>query len=388
MHSEKIHVCHITTLHPRDDARILHREIGSLRRMTTLDLTLLVADGLGEQVLQATEGDISIIDLGIRKTNRFGRATVTQFQALLWLLRKRPDIVHIHDPELLITACVLRCLGRKVVFDSHEDLPKQIMAKEWIPTSIRGAVSTLISVIYRNFLGLLSNVVCATPSIAETIGTKNCVVARNFPRLTDFSSSQQKKSIDTTHSNNRVKLLYVGSISKDRGIETMLSLIHKLNQLGCSAELIVAGEWNDGLRRECSKHEGWEYTTICGRVSRDEVAELLQAATLGMLLLSPTPNHLDALPVKLFEYCAAGLPIVASNYPMLESLVAGENTGICLPLEDISLMASEVAKLIQNEELRAEMSTNGISAVQSKWNWESEESRFLDMYEALIPRRN
>ena len=95
------------------------------------------------------------------------------------------------------------------------------------------------------------------------------------------------------------------------------------------------------------------------------------------------PNHLDALPVKLFEYCAAGLPIVASDYPMLESLVVDENTGICLPIEDTALMASAVKELIHDEQRRAEMGANGISAVHTKWNWELEESQFIDMYERI-----
>ena len=291
--------------------------------------------------------------------------------------------MHVHDPELLVTACVLRCLGRKIVFDSHEDLPKQIMAKEWIPTWMRGGISAFISVMYRNLLGLLSNVVCATPSIAEAIGTKNCVVARNFPRLTDFSQSHVAGLRKTSAETEKATLLYVGSISKDRGIESMLSLVHNLNQLGCPTELVIAGQWEEELLNECKLLKGWESSTILGRVSRDEVAALLQLATLGMLLLSPTPNHLDALPVKLFEYCAAGLPIVASDYPMLESLVVGENIGICLSLEDIALMTLEVKELIHDEQRRAKMGANGISAVRMKWNWELEESQFVAMYTAL-----
>jgi glycosyltransferase involved in cell wall biosynthesis len=383
MQTEKIRICHVTTLHPRDDARILHREIETLKRIPNFDVTLLVADGLGRQVISAGAGNVIVIDLGERKKNRFGRATLTQLQALLWLSRNRQDIVHVHDPELLITACVLRCLGRKIIFDSHEDLPKQIMAKEWIPTWMRGAISALISIGYKNVLGLLSNIVCATPSIATSIGTKNCVIARNYPRLTDFANGEGVDHGRTSAKNARAKLLYVGSISRDRGIESMLSLVYNLNQIGCPTELVIAGQWEDQLLSECEKLQGWEFTTICGRVSRDEVAELLEAATLGMLLLSPTPNHLDALPVKLFEYCAAGLPIVASDYPMLESLVAGENIGICLPLEDVPLMALEVKELILDAPRRDVMSANGISAVHTKWNWESEESQFVAMYKKI-----
>ena len=301
MQTEKIRVCHVTTLHPRDDARILHREIGTLKRIPKFDVTLLVADGLGLQELGDHDGNITVIDLGKRRENRLGRATLTQMQALFWLLRNRQDIVHVHDPELLVTACVLRCLGRKIVFDSHEDLPKQIMAKEWIPTWMRGGISALTSIVYRNLLGLLSNVVCATPSIAETIGTKNCVIARNFPRLTDFSQSHVAGLRKTSAETEKATLLYVGSISKDRGIESMLSLVHNLNQLGCPTELVIAGHWDEELLSECKLLKGWEASMILGRVSRDEVAALLQLATLGMLLLSPTPNHLDALPVKLVE---------------------------------------------------------------------------------------
>ena len=383
MQTEKIRICHVTTLHPRDDARILHREIGTLKRVLKFDVTLLVADGLGRQVLGADDGNVTVVDLGMRKKNRLGRATLTQLQTLFWLLRNRQDIVHVHDPELLITACVLRCLGRNIIFDSHEDLPKQIMAKEWIPAWMRGGISALISIGYKNVLGFLSNIVCATPSIATSIGTKNCVIARNYPRLTDFANGQGIDHGRRSAKNATAKLLYVGSISRDRGIESMLSLVHNLNQHDCPAELVIAGQWEDELLSECKKLQGWEFTTICGRVSRDEVAELLEAATLGMLLLSPTPNHLDALPVKLFEYCAAGLPIVASDYPMLESLVAGENIGICLPLEDIDVMTVAVKELILNEQLRAKMGANGISAVHTKWNWESEECQFVAMYMAL-----
>jgi glycosyltransferase involved in cell wall biosynthesis len=383
MQNEKIRICHVTTLHPRDDARILHREIGTLKKIPRFDVTLLVADGLGQQVVSYGEENVTVIDLGKRKKNRLGRATLTQLQALFWLLCNRPDIVHIHDPELLVTACLLRCLGREIIFDSHEDLPKQIMAKEWIPTWMRGKIAILISFVYKNMLGSLSYIVCATPSIATSIGTKNCVIARNYPRLTDFSHICELDFGQTSAKTGKAKLLYLGTISRDRGIESMFSLVHNLNQLGCPTELVIAGQWEEELLSKCKTLRGWEFSTILNRVSRDEVADLLQSATLGMLLLSPTPNHLDALPVKLFEYCAAGLPIVASDYPMLESLVVGENIGICLSLEDIALMTLEVKELIHDEQRRAKMGANGISAVRMKWNWELEESQFVAMYTAL-----
>ena len=130
-------VCHMTSVHESTDDRIFLKECVSLAK-AGYD-TYQVAYG------ESFEKDgVKTIGLGKRASGRIKRILVSSRKVYQEALKIDADIYHVHDPELLPYAVKLKKRGKKVIFDSHEDIPRQILAKEWLPDVFRNIVSKLV----------------------------------------------------------------------------------------------------------------------------------------------------------------------------------------------------------------------------------------------------
>ena len=140
----KAKIAHVTTVHVRTDTRILYKEVQSLSSL--YNTTLIVADGIGNLL----ESFVEIIDLGKPK-NRISRILFYGFKILPVLKNKKIKCVHIHDPELIIIAFILKIKGYKVVYDIHELVYEDIRTKNWISFKI---IRNLIAWFYKVLEGL------------------------------------------------------------------------------------------------------------------------------------------------------------------------------------------------------------------------------------------
>lgn len=361
-------VCHVTTLHPRCDVRIFVKECVSLA--VQYDIVLLVADGRGDE----QNGKVRIIDTGERSHSRLLRFALTSYRLYSACLKLRCDLVHFHDPDFLFFAYLLKLRGKKVIYDAHEDLPRQILGKEYISPVIRRTLS-YISEIVENFLSRKFNaIVTATPAIERRFKkqNRNVVTVSNFPSSMEFeppADYQEKQN----------KICYVGGISKVRGISELLA---SLEHVKSEIKLIIAGQpENNKILKKISSNDKVEFH---GTISRDKIIQLLRVSKIGMVTLYPVPNHLESYPVKMFEYMAAGLPVIASGFPLWKKIITEHGCGICINPSDPLEVARAINYILDHPSEAIEMGNRGRELIINKFNWEHEFQKLSLLYSGLI----
>ncbi|QVN03239.1 glycosyltransferase family 4 protein [Pseudomonas rhodesiae] len=364
-------VCHLTSAHPRFDSRIFFKECASLKN-AGYEVSLVVADGMGEEV----KNGINIHDVG-RSRGRLNRMYATTRRVFQRAILVDADIYHIHDPELIPVGRKLLRHNKKVIFDAHEDLPKQILAKSYMNVVVRHVLSRVFYLYEHIVLSKFTGVIAATPFIRDKFLriNSNVVDINNFPilgELTDGAPAQQSLSPN---------VCYVGGISKNRGI---LEIIDAVGRSAHDVKLLLAGVFSEpAVESQAQGMFAWKKVDALGYLDREGIRDVLQRSLAGLVTLHPTINYIDALPVKMFEYMSAGVPVIASDFPLWRSVVIESECGLCVDPLDSQSIARAIDFLCENPEQARIMGSNGQLAIKNKYNWQIEEWKLLNYYKAL-----
>lgn len=362
-------VCHITSVHKAKDMRIFYKECVSLAN-AGYQVKLLVINGESE----TTDG-VEIIGVPCTysgKLQRFLKAGNALYHKALQI---NAAIYHFHDPELLWIGYKLIKQGKKVIYDAHEDVPVQILSKAWIPKPFR----KILSFLFQQFESVITAQLTGVVTVTDFIETKflkinaNTITAKNYPILSMLPTPGnwlQKQN----------QICYIGDITKVRGVIEMIKGLENT-----SAHLALAGNFSqNGLKEEATALKGWGQVTEYGFVDRVKAKEILAASKMSFVLLHPIENYQDALPVKLFEFMAAGIPVIASNLRLQKEIVEGCKCGIVVNVFNIAEIQQAVNLLLSNETLAIEMGNNGRKAVEQLYNWQQEEQKLLAFYTKLL----
>lgn len=362
-------IAHLTSAHQRIDTRIFIKECCSLAK--NYSTYLIVADGMGDDI----KCKVSIIDVGLfnGRRNRMLRAPIAIFKEALKL---DADIYHLHDPELIPIGLKLKKRGKIVVFDAHEDLPNQILSKHYLSKTKKNILSLLVRYYEKFSLSKFDGIVAATPFIKDKFSqiNTNTVDINNYPRLQEFEVDYSVSKI-----NNQV--CYVGGVSNVRGITQMIEALSLTKQ---NITLKIAGNFEDTqLEKSVKRMSGWEKVNFLGYVGREDIQNILSQSVTGLVVLHPTKSYIDALPVKMFEYMAAGIPVIASNFSLWKNIIEENKCGICVNPLDPYDIARALDYLVQHPNEAIKMGRNGQNAVYRQYNWNNEERKLIEFYHKI-----
>lgn len=352
-----IKVCHMTSAHGQEDIRIFLKECVSLA-------------AAGYDTYQVSRGrsyeknGVHLVGVGEISGNRLIRM-LKGAQSVYRAAREiDADIYHFHDPELLPYGLKLKRAGKKVIFDSHEDVPAQILDKTWIPAPLRRIVSALYARYESYVVRRLDALVVVVPTMIEEFQgrVKRVVQINNYPRLDDIQFHTKP------FSEREPIICYAGGVNKLRGEDVMIEAMQDVD-----GALVIAGD-----RRDTEPGARW-----LGKLDRDGVNALYGSARAGIVVYQPAANSINSQPNKIFEFMAAGLPFVASNFPLWRRIIEGADCGICVDPTNPLAVREACQYLLSHPEDGQRMGRNGKNAVDKQYNWNVEAQKLISLYESI-----
>jgi glycosyltransferase involved in cell wall biosynthesis len=316
-----------------------------------------------------------------RPKNRFDRMT-----RIAWITYQKArkidaDIYHFHDPELIPIGLLLRRQRKNVIYDVHEDYFEAISSKHYLFFWIRKLFSWGFDKFEKFAAKKFSGVIPATPTIEKRFEriNKNTVIIQNFAILDEFHTGETLPWAERSNS-----VVYVGGIAVLRGAREMVEAIRIASEK-TNIRLIIAGNFSPrSLKDEIATMKGWEQTEYLGYLSRERLSNILGRAKAGLVLTHPEPRVQVSYPVKLFEYMSAGIPVIASDFPLWKEIVEGANSGMCVDPLNPEEIARAIRWIIEHPTEAQTMGKNGRQAVLDKYNWETESQKLLMIYEKLF----
>lgn len=371
-------VIHLAYHHNRNDGRIVMKECISLIKKG-FEVYYVTYSNIGKHI----EG-VNYIQLRNRNNSPFVNyiadgAFTSEILAIIEEVN--PCVVHIHEYGLnyLIGRIKKKNPQIRIIYDVHEDNAGMDYENDIHKYGFIGAkiLRKLRFVMEKRACSQSDWVIAATPKIQEILSpySHNISVVRNYPIV-----GKNDKSPDFY----RKVVCYAGTLTDPRGVRLLISMS---NDIDGRVEIAGLGKdgYMDGLISEYSDtyEKKWTYK---GMLEKKELFEFYADSSVGAFLPEPTQNMYDAIPVKLFEYMEAGLPVVVSDFPYMKNIVEGEKCGLCVKFDDINGICSAINQLLDNPNQAKEMGMNGRKAVLEKYNWDIEKEELLNVYRRLLWR--
>ncbi len=367
-------VVHVTTAHRAQDVRIFWKQCRTLAKAGYNVVFVVPHDGN-----ELIDG-VRICGIS-RSSGRWGRFTKTMYNAYRAAVAEDASLYHLHDPDLVGAALLLRLKGKLVIFDFHENWEQDVESKDWIPERLRSLAG--LSAHFIKFLITSSShkLVAATGGIAKALPPLKTVTIHNYPIVREVEPFQRK-----SYAERLPWVAYTGGVTAIRAAREVVTAMNLLPG-DLAAELLLVGFVSPtSLLSELSELPGWQRVRFVNWLPRQSLIELLSQARVGLALYLPLPNHIEAEPNKIFEYMLYGLPIIASDFPLWRHLISDEGCGLVVDPTEPESIAGAIEWMLRHPQEAEVMGNRGREVALSKYNWENEEPKLLALYQELTAR--
>ena len=350
-------VCHLSSVHTTFDTRIFHKECVSLTK--EYEVHLVIPAEKDEVV-----NNVSIHHIDNAKTSRFKRMTSRVWQVYKKAKKVDAELYHFHDPELIPVGLVLKLKGKKVIYDVHEDYQGSILSKYWIKKPLRKFISRGFNIFEKTSSRYFDYIIVVHRDLKDKFlnYNKNIEIIYNYPIFkSDISISKVKNT----------EFVWLGGFTKIRGSEQVLKAFQKA---GLKLNLI-------GKLPENDKNNS---LNCLGEYNYVDAMNLASKFFVGLVTYLPEPNHINALPNKLFEYMYLGIAVIASDFPKWEKIVNEAKCGFLINPFDIDTLSKKLIWMKNHPEEVKIMGNNGRKTVLEKYNWNLEEKKLLKLYSEVL----
>jgi glycosyltransferase involved in cell wall biosynthesis len=288
----------------------------------------------------------------------------------------RPALVHCNDYNTMWVGVAARLMGGStVVYDSHELWPDRNGRPE--PRWWLIACEFL-------FVHLAHRTITASPGYAEVMARRYRIpepgVIRNIPDASMLPAAVRAENGNSAGGEDRLAL-YVGALTTGRGLELSIMALNHIDDV----RLRLVGPARPAYLKELvalADREGVsDRVDFAGAVSSDELIETIREASVGLALIQPIClSYRMSLPNKVFEYVAAGLPVLGSDLPAIGSLVNEHRIGLLAAPGEVEDVAAKLGQMLDPE--RNSSFREATREAARELNWDREAVRLADEYRA------
>ena len=360
----------LSAAHPADDMRVVRKEGAAL-----------VAAGWSVTHLCPGPGGAAPPIAGVRIETLAGASRLRRLPALYRRSKAmRPTVIHASEPDAWAVALLAGWrTGARVVLDVHEHYPSRLDSR--LPAWLRPMARLALRAAMRGMGRLADAVVLAKDGLARDfsaarprIAVRNhALVPENLPRR--------------LHRPGPVTLLHLGAIGVARGWPQLLAA---LALAPAGTRLLVIGRFTDGSEADfratsarlgladCVELAGW-------MPAEAALARAVAEADVNLVLFQPgEENHRLALPHKLFDGMAIGLPVIAPDFATgVAGIVRDAGCGLLVDVTSPAAIATAVAEL-GDPARRASLGQGGWHAARGSWSWDAEAEKLVSLYRQLM----
>lgn len=366
---EKIKICQVSSVHKTFDTRIFYKVCKSLAKH--YEVYYVSANAKTE-----IKDNINIIGVQL-STSRIKRLFELN-RVLDALVKVDADIYQFHDPELIRVGVKMKELGKKVIFDSHEDVPQQILGKGYLPSVIRNIISSFYTKYEKINLKKYDALITVTPTIVERLKKINphCVQVTNYP-IIESTPEEDQRSFERN-------VCFFGGVTD---LWCQRQIIRALE--GINVKYLFAGplDYNDYIK-ELEKETGFGQAKYLGIIKHEECKNLMKQCSAGLALSDYTGNMGGKIGTlgnnKLFEYMQSGIPVIATDFELWNDIIKKYNCGITVDPHNINAIRNAIDYYIEHPVEARQQGDNGRKAVEQEYNWGTQETILLNLYKAIV----
>ncbi len=364
-------VCLVTSLHKVNDERIFEKECTSLAKKYDV---YFVAPNTGKKEVNG----VHIVGVELPDINhRFKRWT--RLGKLIPVLREiDAEVYHFQDPELMSLGLKMKKGEKKVIFDSHEDVPAYLLSASFVPSFLRRLVSKCYAVYERQMLKEYDALVSVTPFIIERFKkiNPNSYQITNYPKF--FEKHIERKW--------ERKVIFAGLIGKAWNLDKVISILSSIN-----VELILCGHYaTDEYLNYLKGLPGWEHVDYRGSVPHEKVLEYYGECCGGLAIETYEDANVGYREgslgnTKRLDYMSVGIPLITSASNVWKNVVDTNQCGVCVnDPTDSKQIADAISRVVDNLEETKQMGDNAQKAVSNEYNWNTQEIELFRLYKNLL----
>jgi glycosyltransferase involved in cell wall biosynthesis len=180
----------------------------------------------------------------------------------------------------------------------------------------------------------------------------------------------------------------VGGLRPWHGVEILPRLIERLKPRHPRIRLVIVGEGplRADLQRDFGERGLGEHVHFVGSAPHEEVPDWIGRFDVALAPYAPTEHVFYFSPLKLFEYMACGVPVVAARLGQIEQVVRHGETGLLYPPGELDQLTAACDRLLADPALRQELGQRAAEEIHRRYTWDQNAARIVELVQAL-PKR-